>query len=477
MALWRTKMKRTTKISAICGLLIFSVVACGTLADSADLAGRYTDELGGFSIRPPKGGYQSKVDDKSCLVRWICNKPDTEEPLWSLSVHISKTEKTLSNIRQAGTYLAAELQKTSAKIDSQTYLTISGQPAVNFSGKLVGHSQVGVGGTKTKLPDTSFRQAWIMLSPGSFMVIKWDSVSLPSVFLDETWANILAGFQLFDPRELLAKKSENAKRAYDLLWNQLTDEKLGLAMPEGPQWFLIKQKGKRVGWMRTEARRVKRKMGTGFEIRTWSLYEIPGSDVRLVRKVMFSDPKLSMEFWNSRKQVGSGDKSQLFIEEGLRQQDLIISTTYENEVKDQQQKTLPEKVKAVLLPKAVGMLLPRLLDLNIYGAYTFAEYDSTKNDFQMRTVEIIGPGEVEIDGRILKAIKATDQPAVNTEPITLWLDQKGNILRSDHPGGIQIQTATEKQVLGFYPKAEVIIREINQASKPTPDDKIIRSNR
>lgn len=290
---------------------------------------------------------------------------------------------------------------------------------------------------------------------------------MPKTFLNETWAQICGEVQLVDSRKMILKKTENVKRSYDLLWKTLTEEKIGQALPKDPQWFLVRKKDKDVGWMRLEARKVRRSEVDGFEIRTWALYKIPGSDVRLVRKVMFSDPKLSMELWQARTQTGSGEESQLFIEEGLRQQNLIVSTIYENGVKEQQHtKELPEKVKNILLPKAIGMLLPKLLDLKLSAAYTFAEYDSMENIFQMRTFKILGPEEVNIGGKVLQAIKATDQPAVNAEPITLWLDEKGNVLRLDTPDGINITAAMRKQVLRIYPKAESIIRQINKASKP-----------
>ncbi len=466
-------MARTTIIAlawlACLGLLLtksFAAPTATAVPATLGQASRYTDEMNGFSIRPPKGGSLAQSRQTSCLAQWVCHRPKSDKLLWSLSIHRSDTKVAWPDIRAAAQALQAELGQAGAKVEAAKFLTICNLPAVNFSGTIAGAKQLGPAGGTTKLPDTCFRQVWIQLQPGQYFVVKWDSVSLPGTFLDATWAKTLASLELQDTRKVIRQKTANARRAYELLWKSLSDEKLGLALPAKPQWFLIRQGDKPVGWTSIEARRVRCKGTDGFEVRLWAMTRIPGQKVRLSREVMFVGAKLSMELWQSRVQVGSGAQAGLVVEQGLRQQDMVVVAIDENGRAEQRQKKLPESVKNILLPKAIGILLPKLIDLTqTPAAYTFAEYDSGKNDFRMRTFTVIGSAEVNIDGRIISAIKVTDKPSANAKPLTLWLSSRGEILLSQAPGGLQAEKTTREKVLAIFPKAEAVISQINRASK------------
>ena len=129
------------------------------------------------------------------------------------------------------------------------------------------------------------------------------------------------------------------------------------------------------------------------------------------------------------------------------------------------QKKLPESVKDIYLPKALGMVLPVLVDRSRKAVYTFAEYAGAENDFHMRTFTVTGPELIQHNDKWVKAVKITDQPSTGAEPIVLWVDVKGNVLRSRSPDGLISESVTPEAVRRTYPRAKSIIARMNLAEK------------
>jgi len=190
----------------------------------------------------------------------------------------------------------------------------------------------------------------------------------------------------------------------------------------------------------------------------WVLLDLPGLDVRLMKHEMFVTPDQTVETWSKRVQIG-GDKSARVIDEtALKQQDLLVCNSLEDRQTQTRKKKVPDKI---YLPQATGMTLPRLIDLKTPEAYAFAAYNSEQNDFDMRTFTVLGKETISFGGRNVEAIRATDQAAIDAEPATLLLDEKGRLLRME-ADGLEMERSTEQAVLRRFPKAAAIVKELGE---------------
>ncbi|HDY65908.1 MAG TPA: hypothetical protein ENH84_06725 [Phycisphaerae bacterium] len=430
------------------------------------LGKRYTDPLNGFALCPPREAQRVETKHPVYLAQWLPRNAATAETIWSLNVYRATLENAQTDIKSYAKGLASQIEKQSgAKVESTRFVTVAGKSAVSFAGKMTDRSQIGSGGVQTDLPDMLFRQGWIPTDPGKFLVIEWFVPTSQKPLIQPTWEAILASVRFHDPEAAIREQKENVKRSQKLLWEKITPQKLQAAMPTAPKWFLVYQGKKAVGWIRVQARSVRMNQAAGFEIRTWAMYQIPKQKIRLVRQSMFTNSKFSLEKWGTRIQIGSGPDAILMAEEGVRQGGLVLCTFSGSQRHRNTQKKLPESVKDIYLPKALGMVLPALVDQGEKATYTFAEYAGAENDFHMRTLTVVGPERIKSNGRWVKAVKMTDQPSIGADPIVFWVDEKGNVLRSQTPDGLRSESATPEAVLRTYPKAKLIVVEMNRSAR------------
>jgi hypothetical protein len=250
--------------------------------------------------------------------------------------------------------------------------------------------------------------------------------------------------------------------------NGLTGEAIQSALPQTPHWFLVQKNDTPVGWLCMQGRPVRRNREAGYEIRSWAMFQIPNQPVRLIQQRQFTNPKMTMGLWSGRVQFGSGQQSALLVEDGLRQGNMIIATLTDGQRVDNEKKKIPEKMFGMYLPRAVGTLLPSLLDRTQPAGYTFAEYDRQVNDFQIRTVTVVGPERIDVKGKFVQAVKITDQPAVDSEPLTFWVDENGKVLQSRSPDGLVSVSVRPEDVLRAFPNARAVIAKMNQIQQQTP---------
>jgi hypothetical protein len=108
----------------------------------------------------------------------------------------------------------------------------------------------------------------------------------------------------------------------------------------------------------------------------------------------------------------------------------------------------------------VGTILPRLIDLSKPAGYAFASYSSQDNKFKLRTITVIGPEKITLDGRQIDAIHLTDVEEANEESASdLWVDAKGMPLRIKGPGWPDIETSTRDEIVVKIPESSKIIKE------------------
>ncbi|MBN1553320.1 MAG: hypothetical protein JXA11_01135 [Phycisphaerae bacterium] len=459
-------MKMTIKTATwLLGVVLVSAAtgAAQSPADADSASRDYRAPLEGFALQPPAGGEKSARRVPTILVQWTKQDPKTSRTLWTLRVYRTTFQNPRADIQDYAEAIRERLGiQVGAKIDELSYLDAAGCPAIQILGHVAEKTSTDATGLKSQIPQTFFRQAWFLRKPGEFLVLDFATVEERSEQLAATWDKLLSSVELFDPNVYLRRQEENIQRAGVLLTN-LSGEAIQSALPTTPRWFLVRKDGANVGWLCMRGRPVRRNKVAGYEIDSWMMLQLPDQPVRLVCQRQFTDPSMSMELWSGRVQFGSGEQSALFVEDGLRQGGLIIATLNDGRRQTAERKEISGKMIGMYLPKAVGTLLPSLLDPSKPAGYTFAEYDRQMNDFRMRTVTVIG--SEQLNGR--QAVKIADQPEADAEAVTYWVDEKGQILQSLSPDGLLSVSTGEQAVLTAYPNARSVIGQMNQTS-PAP---------
>lgn len=435
-------------------------------AEPLPLGEPFRDELYGVSIRPFEAAQRVRTDNDANLARWVGKDATTGDLLWSLRLFPSEIASARRDFPTLARALKLRLaQEAGTDVQRTAQATVGGKPTLLLAGVRSNHGSFGGSGMKSKLPDLEFRQAWIQRTPGQFLVVEWVKSAGSPGDTEASWLRLLGGVKLFDPRKAIAAKKRSIARAQKLLWETVTPQQLHAAMPVEPLWYLLTHDGKKVGWLRVQGGPARRDDRAGYEIRTWMYLQLPGQPVRLSRQRMFTTPNLSLEIWRQHIQIGDGKTAPLLVEDGLRQGGLIVSTFAENQNTRSVQKQLPEPVKDIYLPKVLGMILPKLIDRTQVGSYTFAEYNRASNDFDMRTFAVLGPAVLDHQGRNVRTVKCADQPTDNAEPLVLYVDADGQVLRSQTPDGITSSATKEDEVLLNYPKANLVVRALNRAEQ------------
>jgi hypothetical protein len=443
-------------------MLVMVLSAVAQDPASRDLAERYIDELNGFSLRPPAGGQRVTTPREKRLAEWIRQSPDGTSTLWLMSVsRRTFTEKHRDLARYSQT-LTAELQRRGAEVQQVRMATLAGQPAIRCGGTLAEAAAFAPASAKVKVEPLQFRQAWILLAPGEFLVVEWVARASAAESLNRTWGQVVESIRLFDTRGAIERKKAAARRAQELLWDKLTPEVFRERLPDRPRWYLMHRNGKAVGWMKLIARPTRREGRAGYEIQTWSMIQMPDQPTRLIRRRMFIEPRLAGEIWRAHIQVGDGPDAVLLVEDGLRKLGLVVCTLGRNDQMQTQQTRLPDAVKDIYLPKAVGAILPSLIDLKPGTSYLFAEYTSAENDFVERELQV---GQVETitwRGRDIQTVRLTEQTG-REKPIALWVDGKGNVVRTRTTDGLVTELASQAGVLRNFPRANEIIARMKKA--------------
>ncbi len=189
------------------------------------------------------------------------------------------------------------------------------------------------------------------------------------------------------------------------------------------------------------------------------MLDLPGVDVRLLKRTLFVTADGKLERWAKQLRVGSEGKGQAVQEDGLKENELIVNKVVVEGKAETRKKRVPEKR---YLPQATGMLLPRLMDLKTPGGYAFAAYNSEANSFDMRTFTVVGPEQIVLGGRKVDVVRATDQPTAASEPAVLHLDPKGDLLRMQTEDGLVMERSTASAIRRRFPNAADILKTLGE---------------
>ncbi|HUS47429.1 MAG TPA: hypothetical protein VM098_04890 [Phycisphaerae bacterium] len=443
-------MRQTT------GIVFAAVLLAAGLGRAADeetieLAPRYTDTRHGFSLCPPAGSEATRETSAMRLVSWRKRDEKTKAIAWTLTVmQASEGDKQLDlNAYQAR--LVENLRtKENFQVDSAKVVKLAGREAIDLAGVTAG--QLGI----------YARQVWVRAEPGKFLIIKMTGSSLMRGQLDAICDKVLGTLELIDPKVAEARREESLARGRALLAS-LTDEKLAAIVHGEPQWFIIRWKDNRVGFMKVVEAAVARRGRRGCEVKTWLWQDFaPGQPTVLVKVVTFATADRKTDEWTGQAWAEAGDKiSPASSEEGARQADKIVCTAAVGGKVRQRSIDMPEGNVKCHLPKGMDSIIWRLMDLKKEGAYAFSVYNAARYGLDRRTLTVVGPGKIKLAGSEVEAIRATDQAADDAGAENTWLNSKGLVVRAER-GDLVMTAATRDEVLEHFPKAESIIAKMGE---------------
>lgn len=437
--------------TAIVILMGMCTLCPSAMADDVDLGGRYVDPINGFSIRAPLGTERTKDPSPSRLVTWSCRDEKTKAVLWKLTVvRAVETNKNI-RIKPYAKALADKLRtEENYKIDTVELTSVADRPVIDLRGVTGG------------VPGFWRRQVWVLARPGEFLIFIFTGPKTIAKELDAICDTMLATLEITDPKAGEARRQENMKNGRELLAG-ISDEQMAAAIVTQPRWYLLKLKDKNVGFTRTIETAATRQGAKGYEVITWVMFQQAKTERRFGRRAMFTTADRKLERWNETLLTGEGRNTRRDSEEGMKQAKMIVCYVSPNGGSMQtHKKTLnPPVIRAIYLPRAMGAILPRLVDLKKPATYAFAVYNSSTNDFDMRTFTVVGPQQIDLQARTLSAIRITDRMAADAEVATLWVDGDGVLLRMKTTDGLVMDQSTRTGILRRFPGAQSQIDQSN----------------
>ncbi len=418
-------------------VLVLVMCASAWAEEQVELGRRYRDQLRGFSLRPPAGTELQKGFSPSRLVSWIRRDDQTGAILWTLSIQRAVGREEVTDLEAYARQLAKELRsKEQFKLESVNVAPVAGKPAVHLRGE--------TGGIRFWQ-----RQVWVLHRSNEAMILLIAGSKDQKARLDAILEKVLGTLEFNDPTEVRERQRKYILRGEKLL-STLNDARYTEAIKDVPQWYIMRMKSKTVGYQRMIVSPAKREGSAGYEVKAYTKLEISGFDSRTQKRTFFVTPKHDFERWLIRLQTGAAPNIQTAKEEGLMQGGVLVCTRWAGGKPRTNKIRTPEKI---YLPGATGMLLPQLVDLKTPGGYAFAVYNARSNNFDMRTMVVIGPGEIALAGRKMKAIQLMDQADDSSEPVTLWVDSQGRLLRMQTEDGLTMEQSTAAAVQRRFPNA------------------------
>jgi hypothetical protein len=411
----------------------------------AALDKRYIDPLNGFSLRPPADTDRRREYSPTIIVTWSKRDEKTGAIAWSLTVQKATESNRHIELKAYAEALKRKLSAT-YKIESVDLGVLAGKAAIHLR---------GLAGADARLYQ---RQAWVMARAGEFLVFAITGPQDAKDQLEKVFDAVMETLQLTDPRKAVEESKENVARGKEVLAG-VKDKQLAAAVAAEPQWFLLQLKNEDVGFMVQKEVAAKCDGENGYEVRCWVVMQLAKDKPRVLRRMMFTTPDRTFEKWTEKLEIGAGRDGAVVLEEGLKQMEMIVCNITADGKSTPHKKQAPQEF---YLPKVMGVLLPRLLDLSKPTAYAFAAYNGMANNFDMRTFAVVGPETITLGGKKTEAIKASDQSAADAEAATVWLDAKGMLLRMTTPDGLLMEAAPKSLVLQRHAKAEELTREIGR---------------
>lgn len=439
-------------VMGMCVLSAWSTVA-GQVGGRIPLGKRYINGVYGFSFRTPAGSRRKRDPSKRRLMTWAGRDEQTGAIAWTLAVsHVREAKMTQADLGVYKDALVATLKKEeNFRIETAKVIPIAGKAAIDLR---------GLSGGELRLWQ---RQLWVEIRPKEFLVFRTSGPLTLKERVNALGAAVAGSLQVVDPTAARKERIANLRRGETLL-DGITASILSQALRARPQWYLLKMKNKPAGFVKVEEKARAYKGVDGYAVTAWVMVALPKTPARLVRREMFTTADRKLERWREQWQIGSGKLAQNGAEDGLKDGNMIVCHI---DTRGKVHRLKPKKTpQPIYLPRAMGMVLPRLVDLTKPACYAFATYVSSANDFDMRTFTVVGPDKIKTLAGSVDAVRIIDRPAEDEEPATVWVSPKGDLLRMQSGTGLAMDVASEATVLRRFPKAKLIVLALDGKKPP-----------
>jgi hypothetical protein len=443
--------------AGVAGLTALGVAAASPLAaaeappaaaEAVELGPRYIDPQNGFSLCPPAETERTRETAVSRLVRWTVRDEKTAAIAWTLVV---RREPPLA----AGQTMKEFAEKYQFLLGRQANIRVDGVTV----GPLAGHDAMWV---RTELGQQQMRrwqsEVWVPADAERMLVVSANGPLADKTRLEAILHEVAGTLEVTDPKAQAAARVENLARGQELL-KGLTDAKLAAAAAGEPQWFLYQRKGRDVGYFYVATAMAQRGAAKGLEVRTFARLELRGGEAMYVRRTMFSTCDRLNEQWTESVHVHrTGKATKTMAEEGTCTGGEVVCKITADGKSTTHRKPVPALTAAHYMPRAMGLLLPKLVNLAKPAGYAFAGYTTAADDFDMRTFAVAGPEKITLAAQTVDAVKASDQAAADSEAATLDLTADGTLLRMRIGGGITMDQSTAAAVARRFPDAETMVK-------------------
>ncbi len=415
------------------------------------LGARYNDEFSGFSLRPPLGTERQLRTSPRLLAQWVQRDEKTQAIRYVLEVLRIRQEPTKLKPAEYAQAVAAELSKSTLQVQSTQLGTVAGKPAMHFRGP-----------AKDKLGRWA-RQTWVQLAPDQQLVLNISGPITDQDELDATLTAVADSLQLFDPSAARTRRQESLVRGAEVL-GKLDKGRLKAMAAERPYYFLLALKGKPIGFLKVSESIERRWEADGLWVVRLGGLTLPNQPLRLTREESFATPDRSFERWRRTVIEGEGPAAATTVSEAVREKDtIVLQLTRPGGPIPAKQRRIPEQVVPAYLPQAFDVLAGRLVERGKAGSYGFAVHNASANDFDLRTIEVVGEETIDVDGKKVQAVHLRDQMALDAPAVDVWVDAEGLPLRSQSPEGVTMERAGEKAVVARFGSE---LRELEKLESP-----------
>jgi len=419
-----------------CGLLARAVTAQETASppppatqpSKTDLDPPYIDGSFGFSVRPPAGCtlFREKqiADGDVEVARFV----DLVTRQWSFTVRLSTTTQPLdAQTMIAGITARLNERNQDVKVLRGEPARIAGRDGIRYAAAFKADEKdwLRLQAVVPVLPDGSSKEyfALVFITPLS------DQAPAEALF-----ERMVASFQILRDTNSRQRIEKALVRGQLLLARAARGDLNLTGRIFEDTYYRCLLDGKDVGYVRVSERADTVDHHEGLRIRQWGWRFDPDGTVTHLQYDMFLSSDLGFERWDNKVFV---------ITPAAGQQPRKVVTEYENALRRDDRLLVayqplpgaPEmREKALAVEKsyasaAWNVAFPRLIDLAQPDLYAFSTYTSQRRGMVLRTLEVIGPAQVTLDGRQVPAVRIEDSEGLIPPRSELYVGPDGKMLR------------------------------------------------
>ncbi len=433
-------------MNKLLGLLAATALLAGSAAGqtpttpTTTLGSWHTDSLLGYALRRPAGAEMRRETSPNELVRF--NLRDSRTGAVRVCMRIMQATEKKQDTDKLAVYakrLADQLKTQQGYALEPGYprLTMAGgKPAIEFLGPM------GVGSAKLLC-----RDVWVLTEPKRFLVIRTAGpLGARADVIRHSRASIQT-LRFFDPTAARKKRQAELARGAAVL-ESLTPARIRQAVAKRDYWLVIIAKGKMLGFIHYTEKTASREHTQGVLVTSEMVIKAKSGPRSITRQDMYASFDRKIERWETTTAVPGG--KQLDYELGLKQNELLALQHIRRGLvpKDSSLKA-PTKI---YLPLAMSPMLPRLLDRTKPGTYAFAQYDSRRRTFALRTVEVVGPRKITIGNRSFDTVLMRQQMSPDDPKADVYLAANGLPLKVVPAEGATLQQTTAEAVRRGFPE-------------------------